>query len=133
MTQPPSSNQTWSSNDAQRRGGGSDEPAPVRFPRPATALGGEKRELRPQEERDTEPGAGCLLLDSRDVARLLGIGRSKVYMMLALGQLPTVRLGRCVRVPRPALERWLEAETVMPAMGSGSNPTLPGRLRPRRP
>jgi excisionase family DNA binding protein len=84
-------------------------------------------------ERGAEAGDGRLLLDSREVARLLGIGRSKVYMMLALGQLPTVRLGRCVRVPRPALERWLEAETSMPAIASASIAVLPARLRPRRP
>ena len=59
------------------------------------------------EEEEMEP----LLLRAGDVARLLGLGRSKVFAMLASGELPTVRFGRSVRVPRMALERWIEERT----------------------
>ena len=31
--------------------------------------------------------------------------------MLAAGELPVVRLGRSVRVPRPSLEGWIEERT----------------------
>jgi excisionase family DNA binding protein len=57
--------------------------------------------------RNTEP----LLLDSREVSELLGIGRTKVFEMMARAELPVVRIGRCVRVPRVALARWLEDNT----------------------
>ena len=55
----------------------------------------------------TEP----LLLKAEEVAKLLRIGRSKVFAMLAAGELPVVRLGRLVRVPRAALEGWIEERT----------------------
>jgi excisionase family DNA binding protein len=74
------------------RGGGLGEPAPHPVP-PAAAPG--------------EPW----LLDSRDVARLLGIGRTKTYQMMATGQLPVVRIGRCARVPRSALQSWIGDRT----------------------
>jgi excisionase family DNA binding protein len=52
-----------------------------------------------------------LLLDSRDVANLLQIGRTKAFHMMACGELPVIRIGRCVRVPRLALESWIAART----------------------
>lgn len=55
--------------------------------------------------------AGPLLLEAMDVARLLGIGRTKVYEMVARRELPTVRVGRCVRVPAAGLARWIDANT----------------------
>lgn len=47
------------------------------------------------------------LLDSREVARLLGIGRTKAFQLMATGDLPVVRIGRCARVPRLALQSWI--------------------------
>jgi excisionase family DNA binding protein len=52
------------------------------------------------------------LLDSRAVARLLGIGRTKTFQMMATAELPTVRIGRCVRVPREALLLWVSDQAV---------------------
>lgn len=51
------------------------------------------------------------LLDSRQVARLLGISRTKAFQMMAHGHLPTVHLGRCARVPREALMIWIDSQT----------------------
>jgi len=56
---------------------------------------------------DMEP----LLLKAGDVAKLLGLGRSKVFAMLAVGELPVIRIGRSVRVPRAALEGWISEQT----------------------
>ncbi len=67
-----------------------------------------------REEEEMEP----LLLRAGEVARLLCLGRSKVFAMLAAGELPTVRFGRSVRVPRVALERWIEERTQQ-ASGTG--------------
>ena len=54
---------------------------------------------------------GPWLLENREVARLLGIGRTKTFQLMASGDLPTIRLGRCVRVPAAALSLWITAQT----------------------
>ncbi len=51
-----------------------------------------------------------ILLDARDVARLLRVGRSRAYAIMR--QLPHVSgLGRSERVPREALEAWVRDNT----------------------
>lgn len=67
------------------------------------------------------------LLRAEEVARVLGIGRSKVFEMLRAGELPVIRLGRSVRIPRRALAEWIEQRTEQggaggswPWSGSGS-------------
>jgi excisionase family DNA binding protein len=45
------------------------------------------------------------------VAEALDVGRWKVYEMVATGELPVIRIGRLVKVPRAALERWIEERT----------------------
>ena len=52
------------------------------------------------------------LLTAREVQQLLAIGRSKAYDMIAKGELPTLRIGRIVRVPRRDLFRWIQEHTV---------------------
>jgi excisionase family DNA binding protein len=42
-------------------------------------------------------------------ARILGIGRNQAYDAAKRGELPTVRLGRRLLVPRDALEKFLAA------------------------
>jgi excisionase family DNA binding protein len=51
------------------------------------------------------------LLDSREVARLLGIGRTKAFELMVRQELPTVRIGRCVRVPAGGLAIWIASQT----------------------
>jgi excisionase family DNA binding protein len=50
------------------------------------------------------------LLRADEVAEILGLGRSKVYEMMAAGVLPVVRLGRSVRVPRRQLYEWIDSQ-----------------------
>ena len=57
-----------------------------------------------------------LLLDGRQVAILLGIGRTKTFQLMLRGELPTIRIGRCVRVPANALANWIETHS-SPAAG----------------
>ena len=45
-----------------------------------------------------------------EAAGLLGVGRTLAYAMARAGDLPTVRLGRRVVVPRAQLERLLAGE-----------------------
>ena len=52
-----------------------------------------------------------LLLRLPEVAARLGLGRTTVYDLVQRGDLPVVRVGRAVRVPVDALQRWVERQT----------------------
>jgi excisionase family DNA binding protein len=53
----------------------------------------------------TEP----LVYSIEQVARLLGISRSHAYESVQRGQLPHIKLGARILIPRAALDRMLEA------------------------
>jgi excisionase family DNA binding protein len=65
----------------------------------------------------SERAGDRLLLRVQDVCRLLDVGRSTVYELIARGELPVIRIGRLVRVPRPALEEWIVSNTAGAAAG----------------
>ena len=48
-----------------------------------------------------------LLLTPVEAAKALGIGRSKVYEVMQAGQLKSVRIGNCRRIPLDALHELL--------------------------
>jgi excisionase family DNA binding protein len=48
------------------------------------------------------------LLTIEEAAQRLRIGRTKAYEMAATGELPTVRLGRLVRIPERRLNEMIE-------------------------
>jgi len=48
-----------------------------------------------------------LLLNISQVTKLLGLGRTKVYELIAHEGLPVVYFGRAVRVPYTSLQHWL--------------------------
>lgn len=58
-----------------------------------------------------------LLLTVRDVEAELQLGRTRAYELIRSGELPVVRLGGVVRVPRDALERWIESRISPPEPG----------------
>jgi excisionase family DNA binding protein len=64
--------------------------------------------------RDSALQLEPLLLRASEVAKLLGLGRSKVYEMMQHGQLPVVRIGKAIRVPSQALSDWIRAKTAQP-------------------
>jgi excisionase family DNA binding protein len=51
-----------------------------------------------------------LLLSPDQVAEALGIGRSRTYALIAQGDLPSIRVGRLIRVPVDRLRAWIEAK-----------------------
>lgn len=51
------------------------------------------------------------LLRPEEAGHLLSIGRSKIYQLMATGEIPTVRIGKSVRVPRAGLLAWVERNT----------------------
>ncbi len=63
------------------------------------------REMENMHERDSRR----LLLRIPEVMSALGLGRTKVYELIATGELPVVRVGRAVRISSTALEKWVEA------------------------
>jgi excisionase family DNA binding protein len=51
-----------------------------------------------------------LLLRPAEAAEAIGIGRSKIYELLARGELPSVRIGSSIRVPVDRLREWIESK-----------------------
>ena len=49
-----------------------------------------------------------LLLNVRDGARLLSVSRSRVYELVHTRQIPSVRLGKRILIPRATLARFIE-------------------------
>ena len=43
-----------------------------------------------------------------ELAPLLGVTSGRVYQLVAEGEVPATRVGRALRIPRPALEAWLQ-------------------------
>lgn len=50
-----------------------------------------------------------LLLKPSEVVQVLGIGRSLVYELIARGELPSVRIGRCIRVSSESIQKWVKS------------------------
>lgn len=57
-----------------------------------------------------------LLLTVPEAATLLRISKNKAYELVRQRLLPAVHLGKNIRIPRQALERWI-AEQSKPAAG----------------
>ena len=52
------------------------------------------------------------MLKVDDVAALLKLGRTKVYQLVAAGELPAVRIGKALRISAEALQEWLSTQAV---------------------
>lgn len=52
-------------------------------------------------------GLRPLLVDAKQAARLLGIGRTTLYELINAGAITPVHIGRCVRFPLTDLERFV--------------------------
>lgn len=55
-----------------------------------------------------------LLLRPSEAAELIGIGRSKMYQLLASGEIGTVRVGSSIRVPLDKLRQWVARQEASP-------------------
>jgi excisionase family DNA binding protein len=65
----------------------------------------EEAPLRPQEEPEQH---GVRLLSIAQVCQEIGMGKSWVYRRLRSGEIPSVKLGRIIKVRREDLEEYLE-------------------------
>ncbi len=52
--------------------------------------------------------ANPLLYKPEQAAEIIGIGRSKLFELIAAGHIETVQIGRSRRVPREALETYVQ-------------------------
>jgi excisionase family DNA binding protein len=57
-------------------------------------------------------GMRPLLVDAKQAARLLGIGRTTLYELIKAGAVTAVHIGRCVRFSVTELERFVESGCV---------------------
>ncbi len=55
-----------------------------------------------------KPNGSAAVYTIEEAARLLGIGRSSAYDAARRGEIPTIRIGRRLLVPKIALERLLQ-------------------------
>ena len=49
-----------------------------------------------------------LLLSAEEAGQLIGVGRTKVYELLRVGAIESVRIGRCRRIPYTALAAYVD-------------------------
>ncbi len=65
-------------------------------------------------ERQQEAPPQRLLLRIPEVAKALGLGRTKIYELIDAGELPVIRVGRAVRVSVSAVQKWVEEQNNQP-------------------
>ena len=61
--------------------------------------------MRPSDDRKT--------YDVEEAGRLLGIGRNQAYEAAKRGEIPTIRIGKRLLVPKVAFDRLLETGTAV--------------------
>jgi excisionase family DNA binding protein len=69
------------------------------------------QDARPETLQEPFPP---IAFDVRDAAEALGLSHSKVYQLIASGELYHRRVGRKILVPRKALEAFLEGRPYTP-------------------
>jgi excisionase family DNA binding protein len=51
-----------------------------------------------------------LLLTPKEVFQIIGVSRSKGYSLLQAKVIPSIRIGKSVRIPTQSLRQWVEHE-----------------------
>ena len=77
-------------------------------------------------------GMDKLLLRPTEAADLIGVGRSKLYQLLATGELPSIRIGGSVRVPLQKLRDWVDEKALDDADRRGDHADRVTREREAR-
>lgn len=52
-----------------------------------------------------------LALTVSEAAEALHLGRNTVYDLIRTGQIPSLRVGRAIRIPQAALNEWITTNT----------------------
>lgn len=74
-------------------------------------------------------GLDAGLLTVPEAARILRISRNLAYELVARNELPSIRLGRVIRIPRAALDTWMDQQTST-SDGASTSPRLQDRHKP---
>jgi excisionase family DNA binding protein len=64
--------------------------------------------MQPENEHNYEYENNLKLMRAKDISSILNISRSYAYLLMQSGELPTVRLGRSIRVRPQDLEVFIE-------------------------
>jgi excisionase family DNA binding protein len=64
------------------------------------------------DEENNEDGK--VALRPTEAAEVISLGRSKMYDLIAKGVIPSIRIGKSVRVPADALREWVKAQACNP-------------------
>lgn len=68
---------------------------------------GASRALQMMSWKEKTVNDDTRLMTVPEAAKLLRISRNLAYELVARGEIPAIRLGRVIRVPRGTLEKWL--------------------------
>jgi excisionase family DNA binding protein len=83
----------------------------------------------PRRGYETRPESDLYQLDAVHVANLLGVPKDFVYDLIRRGMLPSIKVGRYVRVPGDRLRQWLQdREQEARLLHGDSDPALRGKL-----
>ncbi len=52
-----------------------------------------------------------LTITVKELAQLLGLGVNKAYTLVKEGRIPSIRIGRQIRISKKALNDWLDRES----------------------
>ncbi len=58
------------------------------------------------------------LLRPRELESIVGLKQARIYQLLKAGVIPSTRVGGSIRIPRRALETWLDAQAGNALAGS---------------
>ena len=68
----------------------------------------------PQRPQEGQRGGLLDLLSIPEVCQALGMGKSWTYRRIKSGQIPSIKLGRSIKVKRADLEEYLESHRYQP-------------------
>jgi excisionase family DNA binding protein len=72
--------------------------------------------LEGEKQKRFQAGKGLELLSISEVCQELGMGKSWVYKKIKSGDIPSVKLGRTIKVPRRDLEEYLKERRYHPVV-----------------
>ena len=67
--------------------------------------------VQPFAEPQSSPASIRLLLRVQEAAEALGVSRTSLYVLLRAGDIPSLHIGRSVRVPVAALHSYIDQHT----------------------
>jgi excisionase family DNA binding protein len=94
----------------------------------------DSRHRRGPNESERETPVRPLLLTAEQAGACLAIGRTKVYELLRAGELESIQIGSCRRIPTAAVEAYIErlAQESEPVAAYGpARETIPHEQRIR--